>query len=51
VINDVFIEISCDEIEKKIKENHMFFVYYGFQYSLEGKTKYSHLRQVVAHER
>jgi hypothetical protein len=33
--NDMFIEISCEEIEKFIDENRLFFVYFGSLISLD----------------
>jgi hypothetical protein len=45
----MFIEISCDEIEKFVDENRLFFVYYGTRVSLE--QTHAQMRQVVAYDR
>ena len=45
----MFIEVSCDEIEKFIDENRLFFVYFGSLISLE--RTHSQMRQVVAYDR
>ncbi len=47
--NDMFIEVSCDEIEKFIDENRLFFVYYGSVISLD--RTHTQMRQVVAYDR
>lgn len=47
--NDMFIEISCEEIEKFIDENRLFFVYFGSLISLD--RTHTQMRQVVAFDR
>jgi len=45
----MFIDVSCDQIEKFIDENRLFLVYFGSKVSLE--QSHAHMRQVVAFDR
>jgi len=45
----MFEEASCEEIEKFVDEDRLFFVFYGSEVALE--STYGQMRQVVAFDR